>query len=102
MSAVHSPGPWEVSTDKNIHGHTDLVVMTHGYFIATLHGIHGGVDEANAHLIAAAPDLFAACEAGLTRLERLAVDKPKTLFPRLHAEMDAMRAAIAKAKGGTP
>jgi hypothetical protein len=50
-----------------------------------------GEAEANAHLIAAAPELLAACEAALNAMIYHGV---------AFAERDTVLAAIAKAKGG--
>lgn len=64
-----------------------------------------GETEANARLIAAAPDLLAACEAvGSLDLPVMLPMRPAHVTPaewgRLAACIDAVDAAIAKAKGG--
>jgi len=53
----HTPGPWKetglsIVEDKPVY-----------YLIAEVNRIDSGATRANAHLIAAAPDLLAACEA---------------------------------------
>jgi hypothetical protein len=51
-------------------------------------------DEPTAHLLAAAPDLLAACE-------RMVRDQDRPVFSTdFRGAVDALRAAIAKAKGG--
>ena len=55
-----------------------------------------GIQHPDAHLIAAAPELLAACEAMLEHLE----DAPLRDLRDGHGELtDALRAAIAKARG---
>lgn len=80
----HTPGPWRVYDGSFVHpgveakGQT-IVILSHGDDDA---GVRGATHEealANAHLIAAAPDLLAAGKA---------IARPSR----------AMRAAIAKAE----
>ena len=95
---THTPGPWTARIQKN-KSHADL-----GWIIEHSNGRIGwaslayadtnreaGADdpsrEANARLIAAAPDLLAALEGVLRVADRATV------------EFDAARAAIAKARG---
>ncbi len=60
---------------------------------------------ANARLIAAAPDLLAACEAAVAAdeaaLEELYKLRPEFMHELPHNVTDQLRAAIAKAKGTT-
>ena len=93
MSA-HTPGPWSVFTDNR----EDMggLVYVAGYNIIapgqTIVGEEGICSsrngKANAHLIAAAPDLLAICER---------IHDELTLRSELHEQLSA---AIAKAKGG--
>lgn len=86
----HTPGPWfSVST------HDRPNIMTDGGFlIAETRGINC---EANARLIAAAPDLLAALE----EIEYL--DQPLVRGqPRRVTICEIARAAIAKATGEAP
>jgi hypothetical protein len=85
-----TPGPWEVFRFgpglevKTIYGCSG---MDRSQFIPAV--VMPGVNaEANARLIAAAPDLLAACELALPHL----VNEPAA---------DAVRAAIAQARGET-
>ena len=91
---THTPGPWNVSS--NMYGVGNLLVAgvtaSNAEPIANC-GI-GKTGEANARLIAAAPDLLTA----LIRLEegiRLWMSKSVS-----EDDMQAARAAIAKATGG--
>lgn len=112
----HTPGPWECTTRDWRGEETDRGVYIHGDAretcddetgepdgtVATSVAIVVGDREvpavwASAHLIAASPDLLAACEAMLAQLDRL-----RTLWgydPAPRRLMDAMRAAVAKARG---
>lgn len=101
----HTPGPWEVE----IHANgcvfiTSPNTSSSGGDIADLyHTILDAFDgqqivtkqnaEANAHLIAAAPDLLEACEEAVEQLWHLAKDKQTNPWVK------QLRAAIAKAKG---
>lgn len=63
MSAPHTPGPWKVG--RHLGSRTEVRLIHHD---AGDHGqgvpiIEGAVSEANARLIAAAPDMFAALES---------------------------------------
>ena len=85
MSTKHTPGPWTVADEAG-----DLVLTVRGIndeFIADL-------SIANAHLIAAAPDLLAAL------LDIVAIDDGdiSALWPYCDL-FDNARAAIAKATG---
>lgn len=94
MNATHTKGPWEARngevTTRQIEGRSfRRIAAVQDYGIGSL----PEVDEANARLIAAAPDLLAAAEAviasdALIGNSRCAVEA-----------FDAMRKAIAKATG---
>lgn len=82
----HTPGPWEVE------GVGQVIVPARPpawRTLADIYGEHGDEEQADAdaHLIAAAPDLLWACEALLSGSAKA---------PLL------ARAAIAKAKGEAP
>jgi hypothetical protein len=55
----HTPGPWVVAKN-NPDGVLDRSVMAGRYFVATVHDTasHNGCWDADAHLIAAAPELL--------------------------------------------
>lgn len=107
--AEHTPGPWLMQFPfvyKSGDGHLTVCRMqgSGGQYVADcelelddprLHEI-----GANCHLIAAAPDLLAACEAVLAC--PVGDDAVKRLFLRVDgAVADQLRAVIAKAKGLT-
>ena len=94
MNAKHTPGPWypvysiETGTFNN-----SFKIGTSDVIVARTPTSNGHETEANARLIAAAPDLLAACEA---------VDKmlagPAAMFD-LNGMRNILRPAIAKARG---
>jgi len=109
MSAAFTPGPWTVSDSApeeyavSIHG---AQLETGGFPIVadiperTIHGTH----EANARLIAAAPDLLEALRDALKAEEDAIASVAGWagalgVHPDLLARIEKMRAAIAKAEG---
>lgn len=105
-AARHTPGPWEVNRLRN-----DLFVEGG---IRDGHGVCCQVqllcdtateeDFANARLISSAPDLLAACEAILARIEgdfdHPALVKFGPLTNTNNDVREIARAAIAKARNG--
>ena len=96
----HTPGPWTVdwSDDGPLIYTGDLLIasVSGSTEHVEVQGLDGETTEANAWLIAAAPDLLAALERILARVETL------NLFAE-HGEdakvVEQARAAIAKAQG---
>lgn len=98
MTAKHTPGPWSVQDGDRVFGYSTGKPYSHC--------LHEGIGykterEANARLIAAAPELLAALEGAEKALIKA--------LPHLPADSEAVycgewlveiRAAIAKAKGG--
>ena len=85
METKHTPGPWAIDgegTNAMVRG-ADLTI------VAVRHRLTGPTHEANARLIAAAPELLEALESILSD----ACDNG--------AYWDKARAAIAKARGET-
>lgn len=101
MATKHTPGPWQISDNVNNHCGTGCwYQITRGdEYVCEIYAIEEKnpdieKHEANARLIAAAPDLLAACEALLVEWEYI---------ERMHGEhggreVSMVRAAIAKAK----
>lgn len=96
----HTPGPWHINTIEanphTVHSDRGLVatcMLPPPFGPETWSGHTVYETEANARLIAAAPELLAALE-GLLSVVNVRIDDPRIeLF-------DAARAALAKAKGG--
>ncbi len=107
-SAQHTPGPWTLSTVikpepdisgvVNIRSGDDIVL---GACVR-----YGTSDEANARLMASAPDLLAALQAGVNKVEQLFLMRsgsPDTReFQSTETTLSVMRAAISKATSSTP
>ena len=87
----HTPGPWRIEMKDN---YMKLYMPA-----SRLDGdvARGYVGEANARLIAAAPELLEACEALARLCERFGVN-PVTVSGG-PSSLDRARAAIAKAEG---
>jgi hypothetical protein len=92
MNAKHTPGPWGISGKEE----RDLGTLSPGFLeISSAHDvcwiakvqIHTPEGEANARLIAAAPELLEALKAVVA------------IADRSTDEFDRARAAIAKAEG---
>lgn len=103
--AKRTPAPWSVygyGEDMRIIGSPDWPCKLNGvsgkWQVATIDDFMGEHDEeqqANAHLIAAAPELL---EALINAVDLLAQHYPR---PTRNGEIAKARAAIAKAEGGS-
>jgi hypothetical protein len=106
----HTPGPWRIERGGKEHRKPDLhkrILAADGTDLL------GNVEdpwypnvpenEADWHLIAAAPDLLEACKAALTESMIYTGAIYETLQTSgLHTQLrDQLRAAIAKASGGS-
>ncbi len=91
MKTKHTPGPWSLSGANTVHG-PDCIVAFVGTADEEVRRFSGERQSADARLIAAAPDLLAACEA-----------VSATTWSKNTATIigEQVRAAIAKAKGET-
>ena len=96
MNTQHTPGPWHWADDKGYKwGRRGLEPNV---MCGTVEGLID-VDAADALLMAASPDLLAELKDALRVLEN--VWPPKTRSSGIQRQLDAMRAAIAKATGET-
>lgn len=95
--STHTPGPWSVEIDHLTQVHEFIRAYQEGemFDIASLSDDTKDI-EANARLIAAAPDLLAALDDLLSYLEGYDHD-----YPEAAPKFDRARAAIAKAQGVT-
>jgi hypothetical protein len=105
--ATHTPGPWEIGSinkrDKNLWWSAVFTPKSTGKFHTPRAGEALGVDreecEANARLIAAAPDLLEALR-GLLRETKAKNPSPKVGKDfSLLVHIEGARKAIAKAEG---
>jgi hypothetical protein len=96
MNTQHTPGPWAVKHHEDTDTYSIIVAgrQWNSWTVAALG--HSKEDEANARLIAAAPDLLAVCQELEESVEYWSeYDVPLGI-------VDRIRAAIAKATGGQP
>jgi hypothetical protein len=96
---TYSPGPWSyrsIPKDKQDHKRVYWVDDANGSPIADIFNL-GEMAEANAALMAAAPDLL---EALIDLLGHATEQYPHYDSPRGQEEIDHARMAIAKAKAG--
>lgn len=101
MNASHTPGPWHYRVGADPHNQGQVSSESTGATVAITYGDEGG---ANAHLIAAAPDLLAALEAFDQGFRDGSIKwaKPRQADSEpYHPANIAMCAAIARAKGTT-
>lgn len=98
METKHAPETWETSKDAVPQGHVQITVYDtkSGKRVATVFE-----REANAHLIAASPDMRAALQAAKDQLDWFVrmYATANTIKPA-SAALEAARAALAKANGG--
>jgi hypothetical protein len=99
MSTQHSPGPWKVASTyaQAQKGHSQIITWAdQGLPLATVKPLHLDPSEsnANAHLMAAAPELLAALAGLLEWSEHQAAPGTENIEPHRTA-----RAAIMKATG---
>ena len=98
---THTPGPWHIIHEPTLNTYHIRVEDLDAAPVASLFYSSGGsrpqlsreLIDANARLIAAAPDLLAACE-------RMVRDQDRPVFSAdFRGAVDELRAAIAKAQG---
>jgi hypothetical protein len=85
--AKHTLGPWMIGEDQSVDETWSIVTTSGGSIIANVNDRHDR--RANAHLIAAAPDLLAAL-----------IEAADPIGGYMHGPaLERARAAIAKARG---
>ena len=98
MSAAFTPGPWRSVASKWPSGHR-CIIDADG--IAIAHTVERGNDEANARLIAAAPELDALAEkADAFARSVLTSDPASSTNIEANALIEEIRRVRAKARGG--
>jgi hypothetical protein len=92
-NAQHTPGPWAIgnASKRDFGAVTHVGPFDHPCGICEVYGAVDDEPQANARLIAAAPDLLEACEAVLAE-----VNEPYNFD---HDSIAMCRNAIKKAKG---
>jgi hypothetical protein len=95
----HAPGPWRVQPYVDAIDILDANEEEVAYLADRAIAVDGMPPE-NARLIAAAPDLLAACEAA-RELALVGTIEGRVTHEAFAELLDAVVAAIARAKGGT-
>lgn len=104
MSAQHTPGPWKACCSAGgdflgIYPDTGAAEFP----VAKMPGIiRPGVNEANARLIAAAPELLAALKEAVDLIVQVTQSRWSEWEATEAETVGDFRAAIAKATGGQP
>lgn len=94
----HTPGPWTAHMSKYREGVLVVQAGMPSMRILADFGTNDALDEidhANAHLIAAAPDLLAELETLCNLLDGCGIELP----PEIECQVSFARAAISKATG---
>lgn len=111
MAGQHTPGPWSVTDNRSLNGAywiefdfaCSIAEVRHGGEDTWEGDPYPGTPEANARLIAAAPDLLDEIGLGMADLRFAAQQLAKAGLHEAAARMDQReerhRAAIAKARG---
>lgn len=98
MTTKHTPGPWKHGKTLGvINGADGSLVATTGYRVTAVPDGQECEDDANARLIAAAPEMLEALKAFIERGTKLA-GFPASYDPWV-GEIVAARAIIARAEG---
>ena len=99
----HTAGPWKIM--RNVVDN-DIAIIGNNYLLAEVFEkvlndklLRKYEVGANARLIAAAPDLLAACEVARITLNQCGCEHNKELWSELSATHYKLTAAIEKAKG---
>lgn len=107
----HTPGPWELDERRDAHQWPDAYIIK-GYGANVLACVYDtGNDhvlthgQANARLIAAAPEMLAALQCAAAQLEEdfeisAAQNQNQQWIDNIDATQQTIRAAIAKAEKG--
>ena len=90
---MHTEGPWKVDGLNVVTEHPADIGIAKMY-----HGI-GQPTRANARLIAAAPDLLAACESAWEAILENTDRRHGCATPAEQVAIELLRAAISRAKG---
>lgn len=100
METKHTPGPWHANTptEEQYADGTSIRESKHGDIVAIVDKPREGSCIANARLIAAAPDLLAACKVGLEALKDWSDNEGWYDKFDTDERVILLRAAIAKAE----
>jgi hypothetical protein len=96
MSTQHTPGPWKFGSKADSKFYKRNISGADGYHVAAVSSRNEHEVDANARLIAAAPDLLEALELCQSNISSLLA----SAHPKVYGEwLTVVSAAIAKATG---
>lgn len=100
--AIFTPGPWSLESEDNgyaevllKHADTEAIQISGGDWTVAVALDDGPPGKANAHLIAAAPELYSNLDMLTTILENISLPG----FSNQPEMVKAMRVCLAKARG---
>ena len=99
MAAKHTPGPWEVHYSPHHFFEIFAAAASRTITNVPTHMTDGAVQEANARLIAAAPELLEALAGLRASIGRMPADMSRPGWCEIVTALFEADAAIAKAKG---
>lgn len=94
MRKPHTPGPWAYQEESDAYTH---IVRAGDRFLCQLSQDTSGESEANARLMAAAPDLLEALRMMVRGLEWRIENHPQCIDPSDYEALSAARLAILQA-----
>lgn len=97
---THTPGPWTANPARFVAGaNGDVAIVNDHHSLIAVAYVRNGEEQANARLIAAAPDLLAACRAVAGMEQRARAGEYIDWTSNGNEAIQLVRAAIAKAEG---
>jgi hypothetical protein len=97
----HTPGPWRYWTQSRAGRGEDTCTFVSADSTEVLRAVTKTITEADADLIAAAPDLLEALKLVMPALEHMRLQWPRSEFDDSIDIVANARTAIAKAEGRT-
>jgi len=95
----HNPGPWRVDGEAHDMAGSAIIRDAGGFPVASTRSWIKEQHDANARLVAAAPDLFKACKRQVVNIEQWLETGVPASADESQQIYNALKAAIAKAEG---
>lgn len=95
----HNPGPWRVDGQAHDMAGSAIIHDVNGFPVASTRSWIKEQHEANARLVAAAPDLLEACKRQVANIEQWLETGVPASADESQQIYNALKAAIAKAEG---
>ena len=100
MTSKHTPGPWKLEFNRLISNRAcSWTFRANGYLIGESFLTGTSEGEANAHLIAAAPEMYEALRVLAEEMEYCNRESPQSMHMTIPYWAKRARAALAKAEG---